>query len=473
MIVWKTTISKEKNNEGPKKTYEAQIKKAISNTFKIPSYMIHLNRHDAGFFIGTITFRCQKYYIGIPSTSDLCSHILVVGGSGSGKSSCIAEPTIKSFQGTIIAIDTKGGLIECLKNNESNKKPTKILNLSRKKQIENSYNVFASLEQEDSLFLVQNTREIVNAIVPMPNDIKEPFWIDCARSILTAVILYNLNIKASFNETITYLQTTSLNEIIQEINENDDMISKMFIKQFSDYEMNDSKMMLGIESQLSNAIITFATDNILKEAFMPNADSITWTDFDTHNIFISIDEDMIEQYGSALTMILTQLIRSLERRPEKFSSQGQGQTEILLLLDEFPRYGKMPMLCSALSTLRSRGVKIALFLQSISQLDSIYGENDRNIIMDNCSHKIILRSLEPNNQQYLSRLFGEKEVEKISYSNQYDTKTNELTGRSKQVSKQFESYFRPEEFQTLDRLLVATPEGHFCVDKSPSYKDLS
>ncbi|MDL2302150.1 type IV secretory system conjugative DNA transfer family protein, partial [Lachnospiraceae bacterium OttesenSCG-928-D06] len=442
------------------------IRKVVARYCNIPDYMIHTKRSNINVFFGTVSFGSITYYIGIPPDAEQCNHFLVTGLTGSGKSSCIAKQTIDLFRGTIFAIDIKGELTKCWQDiRRTNKRPTKILNFSKKNLTGNTYDVYQWIREGDSRFLVQNVRELANAIIPMPQNIRETFWIDSARIILTAVILYHFELKTSFNETMTYLLITSLSDVMQDINESNNLLAKMHINQFLECDdISESRMMQGIALELSNAIIPFATDIILKEAFTPNDDSIKWSDLDTHNIFINIDEDMLEQYGSALTMIITQLIHAMERRPDKFSIQGKEKPKILLLLDEFPRYGKMDILSGALSTLRSRNIMIALFLQSISKLDSIYGELERKVIVENCAHKIILQSSEPDNQEYWSRLIGEKKVNKISYNIGFNPRAHEIAGNNIHINQQYEPIIRPEEFGRINDIVVSTPEGSFRVN---------
>ena len=99
--------------------------------------------------------------------------------------------------------------------------------------------------------------------------------------------------------------------------------------------------------------------------------------------------------------MLTQLILQLERRPDRHSDEEYIQP-LLVLLDGFPCWEKW----SGLTTLRSKNVTFCLMLQSIAQLDEVYGADVRRIIVDNCQYKAILNVTEPDSQEYFSELFG-------------------------------------------------------------------
>ena len=84
----------------------------------------------------------------------------------------------------------------------------------------------------------------------------------------------------------------------------------------------------------------------------------------------------------------TQLIRYLERRPDKYSPEGADNIQALLLMDEFARFGKLPLIADAVSTLRNRNVNICIVIQSLAQLDKIYGRDDRKSFWITVSSKL-------------------------------------------------------------------------------------
>ena len=128
-------------------------------------------------------------------------------------------------------------------------------------------------------------------------------------------------------------------------------------------------------------------------------------------------------------MMLTQLIRTLERRPDKFSNERK-LPPILLLLDEFPRLGKIDVIQNAVSTLRSKGVTICLVVQSLAQLDKIYGKESRQIIADNCQYKAILGVTDPENQKTISDMIGTINVRQNSINDSSSRSLGKNTGSS-------------------------------------------
>lgn len=446
----------------------------------VPHYMLHPERQNAHFFFGTkecskatpfelgTSSSNERFYVGKPQNSD--GHILVIGGAGSGKSSCIAMPTLETWKGTIFAIDIKGELTAYWnKLPKEKKRQTKIFNLTKEQTLFSSYDPFYFMHQSGDENIVQNAREIAHAIIPLPPNTQDPFWIQSAQHVLTAVLLQGYSIGASFNATMTRIATAPIWELIEEISNGDCLEAQMHINQFKDVDnLADNKMLMGINAELSNKVMVFVTDMKIKNSLAHTDNTIKWEELDSSNVFMCIAEDKLEQWDRAISLMVTQLIRTLERRPDKYSEEGKSSnmSPILLLLDEFPRLGKMEVIQNAVSTLRSKGVTICLMMQSITQLDKMYGKESRQIIVDNCQYKAILNVTDPENQKVFSDMVGSIKVGNLSINIKHkDDKNHHF-----QVSESREPLIYPHEFATLKDIVLITPEGACRVNKSPYYK---
>ena len=127
-------------------------------------------------------------------------------------------------------------------------------------------------------------------------------------------------------------------------------------------------------------------------------------------------------------------------------------------MDEFARFGKLEMITAALATLRSKNVNICLMIQSIAQLDRIYGEYDRRIIFDNCQFQAILRANDADTQKYLCELIGTRTSIQRSVS-EHEDEFGDTTGYSRQISEIRDWVIQPHELATLDDVLLLTPYG--------------
>lgn len=122
---------------------------------------------------------------------------------------------------------------------------------------------------------------------------------------------------------------------------------------------------------------------------------------------------MIEHYKGLISCMISQILRYLTGR-------GEGkQPSILLLLDELPRLGKVDGFIEALGTLRSRNVHIVPMVQSLSDLDRHYGQEERKICLDNCNFRVVLGVGDVDTQKYFSDMAGTEKRWQKSFNNSW------------------------------------------------------
>jgi type IV secretion system protein VirD4 len=432
----------------------------------IPAFMKKSELWGVGFFFGAKINKWKKqksFFVGKPTDKD--GHILVVGGAGSGKSACIAKNVLEAWKAPIVATDIKGELSEYYKQlSEAGKVGRKSIVFCPARKDGHGYDPFYSLRTGGADYVVQNAREMALSIIPIPASINEPFWVQSAQNLLTGAILYYYDLGASFSEAMTGIQTTAVDKLIEEILESENTPAKMFINQVRDLEL---KTLAGIATELSNKIMVFATDLLIKDSLRDGDEdnSFNWNMIDDFNIFLNYPEHKLDQWSADILLKLNQLIRHLERRADFYTEQGKALPPILILLDEFPRLGKIEAIKSALATLRSKKVTICIMVQSLAQLDEIYGEKARRAIVDNCPYKAILGVTDADSQRYFSNLIGSCEIEKESRGVQYDSDEGIETSRGSHWSKHREPIIFPHDLAKLKDIVLMTPEGFCRVDK--------
>lgn len=256
---------------------------------------------------------------------------------------------------------------------------------------------------------------------------------------------------------------TEINDLIEFLKRSPVNEARMFINQFIGA---DSKQLASVYSTLANEIIVFATDeNIMRALSCDGTETIT--PFDLENltdIFIKISEDKLDQWKQPLNLMISQFMKAFEKRNDK------TEQKILFMIDEFARLGKINNIVNGLATLRSKGIQIMLILQSLAQLDSIYGKDTRKVITDNCNYKIILNANDVDTQEYFSKLVGTEERDKETSSiNSNDFNVSRNRGTSKTTEEK--RIIRPEEFAYLEKSVVFTPKGFFRPNKVKWYED--
>jgi type IV secretion system protein VirD4 len=225
----------------------------------------------------------------------------------------------------------------------------------------------------------------------------------------------------------------------------------------------DERTFGGIYAELSRHIILYVTDDDIEKS-LSKENCITPEDLEKKDIYIIIPEYLLDDWKNLLTLMISQFLTYFEKRKDRIS------TPILFLLDEFARLGKIERMTNALATLRSKGITICLILQSLAQLDLIYGKETRSVMCDTCAYKAILSASDPDTQKMFSELVGTYDPLKPTYNR---GKSNTIfplpsVGRYEGISFTPEpnrKIIKPEEFATLPDIVLLTPFGFFRVDK--------
>lgn len=386
-------------------------------------------------------------YVVKPEDAD--GHILVIGGAGSGKSSCIAIPSLLSWRERIFAIDIKGELSQ----KTAHAHPAmKVFNPGDPGS--HGYDPFYILA--DSRDIVQDIMQIAFAIVPLPENVKEPYFINGARNYFTGAMVYFYEQGRSFIETIEAIQMTPAVQLIEDISESSSNRAKLLTNQFVGAE---ARALADIFTTLSNHIMIFATDQEVRAA-LSKRDIITPNDLESgYDVFISIEESKLDIWKNLLSLIVNQFLKHFERRPD------EGATPILFLLDEFARLGKIESIIHGLATLRSKKITICPIIQSLAQLDAIYGKEQRRVIADNCQFKAILNATDADTQDYFSRLVGTYDKMKKSRNSNFEQYTGLGKGRGTGETTEEKRIVKPEDFGSLKDIIILSPKGYFRIDK--------
>jgi type IV secretion system protein VirD4 len=227
----------------------------------------------------------------------------------------------------------------------------------------------------------------------------------------------------------------------------------------------EERVVASIMSEISKNVVHFVTDKALISA-LSRKKNITPEDLEYgFDIYINIPEHLLRQWKNLLTLIVNQFLTHFEQRDET------NAHPILFLLDEFPRLGKVSAMLDGLATLRSKKISICLIIQSLAQLDTIYGYNERKVIADTCAYKAILGATDADTQEYFSRLVGTYNRPMTSYGTQSEAYTGLPKSTSATTYQHERRIIKPEDFGLLRDIVLLTPYGFYRVDKMPYYLD--
>jgi len=393
----------------------------------------------------------------VTKKEDKDGHILIVGGAGSGKTSCIAIPSLLAWKTPVFCLDIKGELYQHTKHKRPKARIFDPLNKDTY-----GYDPFYLLKGSDNP--AQEARAIAMALVPLPPETREPFWVESGQNILTAAILHYHAKGLSFLETVEMILDTTPALLIKELQKSTKREVRYCVSSLGDM---DTRTLSSIMSELGKNIVPFVTDKNLIHA-LSRPENIKPVDLEyAIDIFISIPEKLLRQWKNLLTLIISQFLRHFEGRPDMTA------TPILFLLDEFPRLGKIVEITDGLATLRSKKITIALIIQSLAQLDMIYDPAARRVIVDNCAYKAVLNATDAESQEYFSKLVGTHEKVKTTQEMRFEPITGFVAGKGIGKSSEDKRKIKPEMFATLQDIALFTPYGFFRVEKAPYYKQKS
>lgn len=390
-------------------------------------------------------------------TEETDGHALIVGGAGSGKTACLAIPSLMSWKDRVFAIDIKGELYQKTKK-ARNEAQIKVFDPTDRASY--GYDPFCLLKQTTDIS--SEARSLALSICPLPAELKDPFWVKSSQNMLTGFIVFLFSQGLSFSESMRVIKSQPVKTLVAQIMESG---NQKAIAEISQFDGMDDKTLLGVFAELSNHITVFATSEDLQYALSGEGRCITPQDLENgYDVYCCIPEYKLEEWKDLLGMMCNQFLKSFERRGE------DKKTPILFLIDEFPRLGKIETISNGLATLRSKKIHIALIVQSKSQLNAIYGKDVAEVIADNCSYKAILKASEPNTQEWCSKLVGTFDKKKIS-SNYNADMIGIGKGQGSSSSTEEKRIIKPEEFAYLQDVVCVFPNGYHRLEKVFYFKD--
>lgn len=338
-------------------------------------------------------------------------HVIILGGSGSGKSSTVIIPMLLSNQDIgSFCIDIKGEL--SYKASDYADSNTVIFNpLDR---FSYGYDVFYALnDNSSSQEIYEVVQNVVYSLINIPASEKNPFWKNSARGMLMGLMInYYKKGTKNFIDIIDLILSKPLKEQVEDIINEGNTKSNEYklLIQFKDLA---DDTLSGIVVELVNSINLFSTDNDIRYSFRDNVKKFNPLMLEEHkHIFIVIEEHKLMAYNQVLHIIINQALSELEKRPE-------NSKQVLFIIDELARIlssSKIERLLDAARTLRSRKVNLILATQSLDSLMIAYSEKEVQDLVANCSYKVILDASNPSTEKEIIGWCGKYKARKKSWN---------------------------------------------------------
>ena len=384
-------------------------------------------------------------------------NVLVVGGSGSGKTRFWLKPNLLQCHSSYVVTDPKGSIVvECGNALLKNGYKLKILNtINFKKSMH--YNPFAYVHSE---------KDILKLVTTLMTNTKgegsggDPFWEKSERLLLTALIAY-LHYEAPVEEQnfATLLEMLNTMQVLEDDEEYQNPVDLLFEelakkkpnsfagRQYKLYKLAAGKTAKSILISCGARLAPFDIQELRDLTMYDELQLDTLGDKKTALFLIMSDTD--STFNFLISMVYTQLFNLLCDKADDVYG-GKLPIHVRCLIDECANIGQIPNLEKLVATIRSREISACLVLQARSQLKAIYKDNADTII-GNMDSQIFLGGSEPTTLKNLSEMLGKETIDSFNTS---DTRGN---------SPSYGTSFQKLGHELLSRDELAVLDGGKCI----------
>jgi type IV secretion system protein VirD4 len=410
-------------------------------------------------------------------------NVLIVGGSGSGKTRFVLKPNLMQCHSSYVVTDPKGSVVvECGKLLQRKGYRIKILNtINFKKSMH--YNPFAYIHSEKDILKLVTTLITNTKGEGKPSD---DFWVKAETLLYTALIGY-IHYEApqeeqNFSTLIEFINASEVREDDEEFENPVDLMFKELekknpnhfaVRQYKKYKLAAGKTAKSILISCGARLAPFDIQELRELTAYDELELDTLGDRKTALFIIISDTD--DTFNFLVSMAYTQLFNLLCEKADDVYG-GRLPVHVRCLIDECANIGQIPKLEKLMATIRSREISACLFLQAQSQLKAIYKDN-ADTITGNCDSAIFLGGKERTTLKELSETLGKETIDLYN--------TSENRGREKSYGLSYQKLGK--ELMSMDELAVMS--GGKCVfqlrgvrpflsekydiTKHPNYKYLS
>ena len=384
-------------------------------------------------------------------------NVLVVGGSGSGKTRFWLKPNLLQCHSSYVVTDPKGSIVvECGSALLKNGYKVRILNtINFKKSMH--YNPFAYVHSE---------KDILKLVTTLMTNTKgegsggDPFWEKSERLLLTALIAY-LHYEAPVEEQnfATLLEMLNTMQVLEDDEEYQNPVDLLFEelakkkpnsfagRQYKLYKLAAGKTAKSILISCGARLAPFDIQELRDLTMYDELQLDTLGDKKTALFLIMSDTD--STFNFLISMVYTQLFNLLCDKADDVYG-GKLPIHVRCLIDECANIGQIPNLEKLVATIRSREISACLVLQAKSQLKAIYKDN-ADTIVGNMDSQIFLGGSEPTTLKDLSEMLGKETIDAFNTS---DTRGN---------SPSYGTTFQKMGHELLSRDELAVLDGGKCI----------
>lgn len=409
------------------------------------------------------------------------NNVLVIGGSGTGKSRFFVKPNMLAANSSYIITDPSGELLESMGEYLVNEGyDVRVFNLVEMEH-SNTYNPFHYIRNQEGVLIMINA--LIKNTTPKGSNTNDPFWEKAETALLQAICFFLVSEcnkdDQNFSNVMKLLRCAKAVEGQEDVDSTLDIMFKdlaekepehIAVQQYAVFKSaGGGKTAQSILISCQTRLQTFNLDAIKKLTSTDNVDLGSVGDKKVALFCITPSADTTFNYLIAL--LYTQLFETLYHHAETDTVNCPGKrlrSHVRFLLDEFANVGTIPDFSQKLATMRKYEISCSIIIQALSQLKALY-KDDWEVLVGNCDSLLFLGGSDATTLEYISKTLGKETIRSINNSRSYGRQGS----FSLSYNKSGRELMQPDELRVMDNnncVLFIRGLYPFFTDKYPLEK---
>lgn len=364
----------------------------------------------------------QHFFLGVDAVRHRRNlNVLVVGGSGAGKTRGYAKPNVMQANSSMVILDPKGEIVRAtghlLEKEGYEVRVLDLVNMERS----HCYNPFAYLDDDNDVQRLSTN--LFKATTPKGAVSQDPFWDTAAAMLHQALIFYLLGQAPQEEQNYAMLmELLRAGEVREEDEEYQSILDELFerlemedpsniaLKYYRDYRAGSAKTLKSIQITLSARLEKFNLDALSALTATDELDLASLGERKCALFAVIPDNDT--SYNFLISILYTQVFQQLFELADG-KDGGRLPVPVHFIMDEFANVSLPDDFDKILSVMRSRGISASIILQNLAQLKALF-EKQWESIVGNCDTFLYLGGNEQSTHKYVSELLGKETIDTTS-----------------------------------------------------------
>lgn len=410
------------------------------------------------------------------------NNVMVIGGSGTGKSRYVVKPNILQANCSYVITDPSGELLETMGSYlQREGYEVRVFNLVQMEH-SNCYNPFHYIRNDEGVLTMINA--LIKNTTPKGSSSNDPFWEKAETALLQALSFFLVSECAAEERNFTNVMkllrcaevkegqedyASTLDILFKELEERDP--EHIAVRQYRVFKQAAGKTAQSILVSCSVRLAVFNLKVINKLTGTDDIDLGTLGDKKTALFCITPTADTT--FNFLISLLYTQLFETLYHKAETKCKGKRLPVHVRFLLDEFSNIGTIPDFAQKLSTMRKYEISCTIILQALSQIKALY-KDDWEVLIGNCDEFLFLGGSDATTLEYISKKLGKETIRSINNSRSYGRQGSYSISHNKAARE----LMTPDELNVMDNgnciLFIRGLYPFFCkkydLVRHPAYK---